>query len=319
MPAPRRAVESRQTSAIRLHLPGQLEPVKIWVRSRRAVAPGPLRSRGFRHREARYSPYTVPVPRLGRQADREETVEQTPEGDVRFQNRQLRVEAVVNATPERKMASLLAPDVERVRIVECRRIPVRRAEQVDHLLARAQTLAAHRTATRPTARLRTPRAIWQALPAGCTRTANPGLARWPAPARSARSPVWRMCAASSSTSMPPRARRSPPGRWNGSPPSTPSRRRPAASRPSAAPRLDELELWLQSHLPRISAKTPLGAAIRYALPNPAVAKARATQYGPIGLPSVQCGDHGRVASFVTTEPKRRCRQPRRQFAASTRP
>ncbi len=37
----------------------------------------------------------------------------------------------------------------------------------------------------------------------------------------------------SSTSMPPRARRSPPGRWNGSPPSTPSRRKPAASRPSA--------------------------------------------------------------------------------------
>ena len=37
-------------------------------------------------------------------------------------------------------------------------------------------------------------------------------------------------------SMPPRARRSPPRRWNGSRRSTPSRRRPAGSRPSAVSR-----------------------------------------------------------------------------------
>ena len=42
----------------------------------------------------------------------------------------------------------------------------------------------------------------------------------------------RMCTASSSTSMPPRVRRSSPRHWNESPPSTPSRTRPAASRPS---------------------------------------------------------------------------------------
>ena len=72
--------------------------------------------------------------------------------------------------------------------------------------------------------------------------------------------------------MPPRARRSRPRRWNGSPRSTPSRRRPAGSRPSAAqrsagpgPRRDEFERWLQSQLPKISAKTPLAAAIRHAL------------------------------------------------------
>jgi len=62
-----------------------------------------------------------------------------------------------------------------------------------------------------------------------------GFGAWRAPGRSARSPAWRMCGASSSTSMPPRARRSPPRRWNGSPPSTPSRRRPADSRPRTAP------------------------------------------------------------------------------------
>ena len=39
-----------------------------------------------------------------------------------------------------------------------------------------------------------------------------------------------MCGESSSTSMPPRIRRSPPRRWNGSPRSTPSRKRP---RPAA--------------------------------------------------------------------------------------
>ena len=65
--------------------------------------------------------------------------------------------------------------------------------------------------------------------------------------------------------MPPRVRRS--RRWNGSPPSMRSRRRPAAFPPSgvspckAAPRLDEFDRWLHAQLPKISAKT----AIRYAL------------------------------------------------------
>ena len=39
----------------------------------------------------------------------------------------------------------------------------------------------------------------------------------------------------------------------------------AVRRAEVAPRLDELERWLQSQLPRISAKTPLAAAIRHAL------------------------------------------------------
>ena len=90
------------------------------------------------------------------------------------------------------------------------------------------------TASRPTARRRIRRAISRATPAGCTRTAMPASAHWRARGRSARSPAWRMCGASSSTSMPLRVRRSPPRRWNGSPRSTPSRRRPAGSRPSAA-------------------------------------------------------------------------------------
>ena len=42
-------------------------------------------------------------------------------------------------------------------------------------------------------------------------------------------------------------------------------RRAAIRRARAAPRLDELERWLQAQLPKISAKTPLAAAIRYAL------------------------------------------------------
>jgi len=36
-------------------------------------------------------------------------------------------------------------------------------------------------------------------------------------------------------------------------------------RPKASPRLVELDCWLQAQLPKISAKTPLPAAIRHAL------------------------------------------------------
>ena len=43
---------------------------------------------------------TVPVPGLGSQADRREAIEQTPEGDTGFQERQRRAEAVVYAAPE---------------------------------------------------------------------------------------------------------------------------------------------------------------------------------------------------------------------------
>ncbi len=45
----------------------------------------------------------------------------------------------------------------------------------------------------------------------------------------------------------------------------PPDRRAAIRRARAAPRLDELERWMQSQLPKISAKTPLAAAIRHAL------------------------------------------------------
>ncbi len=45
----------------------------------------------------------------------------------------------------------------------------------------------------------------------------------------------------------------------------PPDRRVAIRRARAAPRINELERWLQTQLPRISAKTPLAAAIRYAL------------------------------------------------------
>ena len=45
----------------------------------------------------------------------------------------------------------------------------------------------------------------------------------------------------------------------------PPGRRAAIRHAQAAPRLDELERWLQSQLPRISAKTPLAVAIRHAL------------------------------------------------------
>ena len=45
----------------------------------------------------------------------------------------------------------------------------------------------------------------------------------------------------------------------------PPERRVAIRRGKAAPRLDEFERWLHAQLPKISAKTPLAAAIRYAL------------------------------------------------------
>ena len=45
----------------------------------------------------------------------------------------------------------------------------------------------------------------------------------------------------------------------------PPGRRAAIRHAQAAPRLDALERWLQSQLPRISAKTPLAVAIRHAL------------------------------------------------------
>ena len=45
----------------------------------------------------------------------------------------------------------------------------------------------------------------------------------------------------------------------------PPERRAALRRAKAAPCLDEMERWLQSQLPKISAKTSLAAAVRYAL------------------------------------------------------
>ena len=45
----------------------------------------------------------------------------------------------------------------------------------------------------------------------------------------------------------------------------PPDRRVAIRGAKAGPRLDELERWLQTQLPRVSVKTPLAAAIRYAL------------------------------------------------------
>ena len=45
----------------------------------------------------------------------------------------------------------------------------------------------------------------------------------------------------------------------------PPEQRVAIRRGKAAPRLDEFERWLHAQLPKISAKTPLAAAIRYAL------------------------------------------------------
>ena len=45
----------------------------------------------------------------------------------------------------------------------------------------------------------------------------------------------------------------------------PPERRAAIRHAQAAPRLDEFERWLQAQLPKISAKTPLAAAIRHAL------------------------------------------------------
>ena len=52
----------------------------------------------------------------------------------------------------------------------------------------------------------------------------------------------------------------------------------AFRRAEAATRLDDLERWLQSRLPRISAKTPLAAAIRHAL-------ARLERLRPYSIPS----------------------------------
>ena len=45
----------------------------------------------------------------------------------------------------------------------------------------------------------------------------------------------------------------------------PPERRVAICRAKAAPHLDEFERWLQTQLPKLSAKTPLAAAIRHAL------------------------------------------------------
>ena len=129
-------------------------------------------------------------------------------------------------------------------------------------------------ASRPTARRRIRRAISRATPAGCTRTAMPASAHWRARGRSARSLAWPMCGASSSTSTPLRARRSAAEALEriaalyaiekevrGQPPE----RRVAIRRAKAAPHLDEFERWLQTQLPKLSAKTPLAAAIRHAL------------------------------------------------------
>ena len=113
-----------------------------------------------------------------------------------------------------------------------------------------------------------------ATTAGCMPTAMPASTTSTAPARSARSPAWPTSGASSSTSIGRRARRSPRRPSSASPGSMPSRRRPAAPRPSAGWSsarpgpvrcFDDLEAWLAQQLARISGKSPLAAAIRYAL------------------------------------------------------
>ena len=118
------------------------------------------------------------------------------------------------------------------------------------------------------------RIISPASAASCMPTAMPASTTSTAPAPSARSPAWPTSAASSSTSIARRPRRSPRRRSSASPGSMPSRSRPAAPRPSAGSRLrqaaaapvfDDLEAWLAEQLPRISGKSPLAAAIRYAL------------------------------------------------------
>ncbi len=108
---------------------------------------------------------------------------------------------------------------------------------------------------------------------GCTPTAMPASRTSIVAARSAKSPAWRTSGASSSTSIDRKARRSPRRPSSASPGSMPPRRRPAAPRPSEGPRsaapkpplLHELEAWLAQQLPRVSGKSPLAAAIRYAL------------------------------------------------------
>ena len=95
-----------------------------------------------------------------------------------------------------------------------------------------------------------------------------------APVRSARTPAWRMCAASSSTPIPPGAQRiaaealerivalyaiDKEARGQA------SERRVALRRARAAPRFDDLERWQQAQLSKISGKTPLAAAIHDAV------------------------------------------------------
>src|SRR5439155_6590085 len=77
----------------------------------------------------------------------------------------------------------------------------------------------------------------------------------------------------STFTMPP-ARRSRPRRCGGSPNSTKSRRASAAARPTSAPAsarrrpghwVDAMKKWLEGELSRVSAKSILAEAIRYAL------------------------------------------------------
>ena len=81
----------------------------------------------------------VPVAGFRRQADRRETIEQTSKCDARLQNCQRRAEAVMDTASEGEMAFSATRDVEVVGVREGCRVPVRRAEQGDHLLARANT------------------------------------------------------------------------------------------------------------------------------------------------------------------------------------
>src|SRR5260221_4080627 len=83
-----------------------------------------------------------------------------------------------------------------------------------------------------------------------------------------------MCGASSSTSTPPPTRRSLPSRCSASARSTRSRTACAAARPKLAARgaplrdgqlLEHRQVWLEATLPRISTKSELAVAIRYAL------------------------------------------------------
>ena len=125
-----------------------------------------------------------------------------------------------------------------------------------------------------TARHAIPKGNWPTSAAGCTPMATPASSGSSAPVRSARSPVLSMCAASSSMSMPRRARRSRPRRCNAigalyaveeAIRAHPPERRAAVRQTEAKGRFDDLERWLRTQLPKLSAKTPLTAAIRYAL------------------------------------------------------